>query len=226
MALLGTACLAMWWDMAADMRPEFEHWHSHEHFPERLGLPGFHRASRWTSADGGEGIFVMYELASHEILSSPPYLASLNAPSPWSAKMMPHHRNMVRSQCNVLESHGGVTARHALTVRLSPAGDDGEGLRQRLKPLLADLAGRAGMAGAHLLRHRAPLIAPTTEQKIRGRDSFADWVLVATGYDAAAVEALAQGELGEAALVAMGAAPGVVHGVFQLSYSATPMDVA
>ena len=95
-----------------------------------------------------------------------------------------------------------------------------------MKPLLADLAGRAGLAGAHLLRHRAPPIAQTTEQKIRGGDSVADWVLVATGYDAAVVEALAQGELGEAALVAMGAAPGAVHGFFQLSYSATPMDVA
>ena len=88
------------------------------------------------------------------------------------------------------------------------------------------MAGRAGLAGAHLLRHRAPTIAQTTEQKIRGGDSFADWVLVATGYDAAVVEALAQGELGEAALVAMSAAPGVVHGFFLLSYSATPMDVS
>ena len=81
MSLLGKACLAMWWDIAPDVRAEFEHWHSHEHFPERLGLPGFHRASRWTSASGGEGIFVMYELASYETLSSPDYLASLNAPS-------------------------------------------------------------------------------------------------------------------------------------------------
>ena len=140
--------------------------------------------------------------------------------------MMPHHRNMVRSQCRVLESYGGVTARHALTVRLSPAHDDGEGLRQRLKPLQADLAGRAGLVGAHLLRHRAPPIGPTPEQKMRGGDTFADWVLVATGYDAEVIEALSQGDLGEAALVAMGAAPGVDHGFFQLSYSATPMDVA
>ena len=46
MSLLGKACLAMWWDMAPDMRAEFEHWHSHEHFPERLAIPGFQRATR------------------------------------------------------------------------------------------------------------------------------------------------------------------------------------
>jgi hypothetical protein len=225
MPMLGGAALAMWWDMAPAMLGEFEHWHSHEHFPERLGIPGFRRASRWRDARGGEGVFQLYELDGHEVLSSAPYLARLNAPSPWSTRMMPHHRHMVRSQCHVLASHGGVTARHALTVRLSPA-EDGDGLRARLQPLLADLASRPGLAGAHLLQHRAPPIATTTEQKIRGNDTFADWVLVATGYDAAVVEALAQADFGASALAGMGAASGIVHGFFQLSYSATPPDVA
>jgi hypothetical protein len=227
MAMLGQATLAMWWDMAPDMLAEFEHWHTHEHFPERLGIPGFRRASRWRDAAGGEGVFQMYELEGYDVLSSAHYLARLNAPTPWSTRMMPHHRHMVRSQCMVLASHGVVTARHALTVRLSPArGDDGEALLARLRPLLAELPGRPGLAGAHLLRHRAPSIATTTEQKIRGGDAFADWVLVATGYDAAVLEALAQGELGEVALGAMGAAPGVVRALYTLSCSATPGDMA
>lgn len=63
----------------------------------------------------------MYELDAHSTLSSARYLAHLNAPSPWSTKMMPHHRNMVRSQCHVLASFGGNVARHALVIRLSPA---------------------------------------------------------------------------------------------------------
>ena len=60
MALQGKAALAMWWDMALEQREEFEHWHSHEHFPERLGVEGFMRASRWLAADGGERVFVLY----------------------------------------------------------------------------------------------------------------------------------------------------------------------
>src|ERR1700709_2322963 len=98
MALLGQAALAMWWDMAPAMRQEFEDWHTHEHFPERLGVPGFLRSSRWTSANGGEGIFVLYELRDHEVLSSAEYVGRLNAPTPWSTKLMPHHKNMVRTQ--------------------------------------------------------------------------------------------------------------------------------
>ncbi len=226
MAMLGRAALAMWWDMASEQRAEFEHWHTHEHYPERLGIPGFRRASRWRDAAAGEGIFQLYELESHDVLSSPAYLARLNAPTPWSTRMMPHHRNMVRSQCNVLASHGGVTARHALTLRLSPADGKGEGLLQGLQPLLADLPGRAGLGGAHLLRHSPPPIAVTAEQKLRGRDTFADWVLMVTGYESEALDALARGELGAPALQALGAAPGSQHGRYQLSYAATPVDVA
>ena len=45
MALLGKAALAMWWDMAAEVRPDFEDWHSHEHFPERMGKAAINSAS-------------------------------------------------------------------------------------------------------------------------------------------------------------------------------------
>jgi len=50
----------MWWNMAHEHREEFEHWHSHEHFPERMGIRGFLRGSRWSSSDDGEGLFVLY----------------------------------------------------------------------------------------------------------------------------------------------------------------------
>ncbi|WP_326544267.1 hypothetical protein [Pseudorhodoferax sp.] len=227
MALLGKAALAMWWDMAEPARAEFEHWHAHEHFPERLGIPGFRRASRWRSADGGEGVFVLYELEDHGVLSSPDYLARLNAPTPWSTRMMPHHRNMVRSQCRVLDSRGGGMASHALALRLSPAPGGTEELRGALRALAAELCVQPGLAGLHLLRHESPAIAQTAEQKLRGlNDRYADWVLLACGYEAAAVAALSAGALAEARLVALGAASGSERGLYQLAYSAVPADVA
>ena len=226
MALLGTGALAMWWDMAPEMRADFEDWHSHEHFPERLGIPGFRRGTRWRSATGGEGIFVMYELDAHETLSSAHYLARLNQPTPWSTRMMPHHRNMVRSQCRVLASNGSGLAANALTVRLSPAADRADALRRSLAELIAALPMRPGLTGAHLLRHEAPPIAVTTEQKIRGGDRFADWVIVVSGYDLHDLRNLAETELSDASLVALGAAPSPVHGLYGLSHSAVPADVA
>ncbi|MDM0014832.1 hypothetical protein QTH87_20480 [Variovorax sp. J22P168] len=208
------------------MREDFEHWHTHEHFPERLGIPGFRRASRWTSASGAEGVFVMYELEDYEVLSSPAYLARLNAPTPWSTRMMPHHRNMVRSQSQVLETHGGAVARHALTVRLAPAAGNEAGLRAALKSLIETLPARSGLIGAHLLRHQTPPIAQTTEQKIRGAaDQVADWVFVACGYELEALKDLAASDLSERHLSSMGTAPDQVSDIYSLSYSAVPSDV-
>ena len=224
--MLGQAALAMWWDMAPDMREEFEHWHSHEHFPERLALPGFERGSRWGDAAGGEGFFILYELAAYEALISPEYLARLNAPSPWSQKMMPHHRSMVRSQCRVLASSGSAVAGHAMTVRLSPQEGVEDSLRNYLDTLVLDLPERRGLAGAHLLRTDTPDIAPTTEQKIRGlADRAADWCFIVNAYDAQALRELAQGELSAAALRANGARDGAIIGTYVLRLSRTAAGV-
>lgn len=225
MSLLGQAALAMWWDMAPEVRGDFEHWHSHEHFPERLGVPGFLRASRWTSADGGDGVFVMYELLDREVLSSQPYLARLNAPTPWSARLMPHHRNMVRCQCLVLESRGANVARHALTIRLSPAPGQDDRLRTAIAMMTGEVAMVPGMAGMHLLRHQTPDIDMTVEQKIRGFDRVADWILVCCAYDLAALDALSVSQLSEASLVALGAAAGTWRATYSLSQSATARDI-
>ena len=103
----GRAAVAMWWDVAPEMRPEWEDWHTHEHMPERLGIPGFLRGSRWSAASGEPSYFVLYETARLSTITSGPYLERLNDPSPWSRKMMPHHRNMVRSLCRVRASFGG-----------------------------------------------------------------------------------------------------------------------
>ena len=226
MALMGQAALAMWWDIAPAMRSEFEDWHSHEHFHERLGIPGFRRASRWASADGGDGFFVMYELDDHGVLASAPYAARLNAPTPWSVRMMPHHRHMIRSQCRVLESIGAVTSSHALTVRLSAQAGHDEPLRHALAQLARSAWMRPGLVGLHVLRHQTPALATTAEQKIRGdADRVADWVVVVSGYDAEALRALGKSELSEAGLNALGAAPDTERHLYSLACSATPADV-
>ena len=106
MSLLGKAAVAMWWSIRPEQRAEFGDWHSHEHFPERMSIPGFRRGSRWTSTTDAEGFFVLYELEQYEVLTSKGYLDRLNAPTPWSSKMMPHHLDMVRSQCRIVASFG------------------------------------------------------------------------------------------------------------------------
>ncbi|MBG9390265.1 hypothetical protein [Caenimonas aquaedulcis] len=226
MALLGPAAIAMWWDMAPAHRVEFEDWHSHEHFPERLGIPGFLRGSRWADAAGGPGFFVMYELAAYETLSSPGYLDRLNNPTPWSRKLMPHHSRMVRSQCRVLESFGGGIAEALLTLRVSPAPGRGDALRAHLRDVLSGIPSRPGMTGAHLLHTQPPDIPQTREQQIRGgADAQADWVVLASGYDGDALRGLLADALGDNALSRAGALPGAIGAVHGLRLSMTAPDL-
>src|SRR5918995_591556 len=222
MSLVGSGAIAMWWNMAPDLRSEFEDWHSHEHFPERMSIPGFRRGSRWASEDGGEGFFVLYELEAYGTLTSPGYLARLNDPTPWSTKMMPHHRNMVRSQCRVLDSFGGGLGSFMLTVRLSPEKGRADSLHRHLTNLISRLPTLPGFTGGHLLRTATPDSAPTAEQKIRGGDAVADWVVLVSGYGGEALGELAGAELGASALGGTGALPSAASSLYRLSYALTP----
>jgi hypothetical protein len=133
---------------------------------------------------------------------------------------------MVRSQCRVLETSGGGIARHALTLRLSPAPGREAVLQDFFAALIVSLPSRPGLVGAHLLRHQAPELAATTEQKIRnGADRVADWVFVACGYALEALARLLDSELSAPRLQAEGAAPGGVGALYTLAASATPVDV-
>jgi hypothetical protein len=99
-------------------------------------------------------------------------------------------------------------------------------LQRALGELAAAVTQQPGLVGLHLLRHEPPALAATTEQQIRGNaDRDADWVIVACGYELGALRRLEAAELGEAALCAMGAAPGAERRLYGLAYSATPTDI-
>jgi hypothetical protein len=225
MALLGNAALAMWWEVATDQRGEFEDWHSHEHLHERMRITGFNRGSRWASLEGGEGFFVLYELEDYATLTSPQYMARLNDPTPWSVKMMPNHRGMVRSQCRVEESFGGGLARVMMTLRISPRPEQARAVQERLRIILGAVAQRPGLTGGHLLRTDTPDAPTTAEQRIRGGDAIADWIVLISGYDAAALNDLASGDSIREVLNQSGNTSGNAISLYALSFSMTPGDL-
>lgn len=219
--MLGRAAVAMWWNVAPEMQEEFEDWHTHEHMPERLAIPGFLRGTRWRAAGEAPSYFILYEVARVSVLTGPGYMARLNDPTPWSRKMMPHHRNMVRSLCRVEASSGAAAAQDMLTVRFSTQAGAQERLKTWLLEILPTLPSRKGLVAAHLLVDAARTEL-TAEQKIRGGDGTADWVVLVNGYDAGAVAGVAANELGQENLAARGAAPGSIARIYRLAYSLLP----
>jgi hypothetical protein len=214
----------MWWDVSPEARPEWEDWHTHEHMPERLGIPGFLRGTRWVALSGEPSYFVLYEAARAATITSGAYVERLNNPTPWSRKMMPHHRNMVRSLCRVRAAFGGGMAHAMATIRFSPSGSRRGSLLKWLQhEAMPSLPSRKGLTGTYLLESLPTNNAsPTIEQKIRGGDASADCVLLVCGYDSEAVRAVVAGELSE--LETHGAAPGRVDGLYRCAYTLAARD--
>jgi hypothetical protein len=209
----------MWYDVPQEARAEWEDWHTHEHMPERLGIPGFLRGSRWIAVSGEPSYFILYEVARLATMTGGPYLERLNSPTPWSQRMMPHHHNMVRSLCRVRASFGGGLGQVLATLRFSPPPRGGRALLKRLgSEVLPGLPARRGLSGAQLLESLPAAATPqTTEARIRGGDARADWALLVCGYDVDAVREVARDEL---------ALPGTVEGLYRLAYSMTSKDLA
>lgn len=190
MPLLGTAAMLLSFDVVAEAISEHDSWHTHEHLPERLAIPGFLRGTRWTALSGAPRYMVLYEVESLGTLTSEAYLERLNNPSPWTTKVMPHYRGMDRGLCSVLGSFGFGTGQACGLVRFKPDAAT-QVHRWLLEEALPRLPTQPGLGSAHLLQGAAPP-SMTNEQRLRGQDGRVHSALLITGYQRSAVEAAAQ----------------------------------
>ncbi|HEX5092972.1 MAG TPA: hypothetical protein VFV84_09825 [Burkholderiales bacterium] len=212
MPLLGSAAMLLNFDILAESVAEHDDWHTHEHFPERLSIPGFVRGTRWTAVRGAPRYFVLYEVAGLGVLTSPAYLARLNQPTPWTRKMMASYRGMRRGFCAVTGSFGAGLGQAARLLHFKPGAQAAPLRDWLLGEHLPALPSKPGFTGAHLLEAAAtpPM---TDEQKIRGADASVDWAIVLAGYDE---DALAGADLRE---LERHGATGLSEGLYRLHYS-------
>jgi hypothetical protein len=120
MPLKGSGFLAIWHDIKAVGEPEYNLWHTREHMPERLGVPGFERGRRWVDWSlRKHRYFTLYEAQTIDVFGSEPYRARLNAPSAWSNRVQPHFTNFVRSACRTVVSVGKGIGGAIATLRVT-----------------------------------------------------------------------------------------------------------
>jgi len=220
MPLLGSAAMLLSFDVVPEAVAEHDHWHTFEHLPERLSIPGFQRGTRWVALEGQPRYMVLYEVEALSTLTSAAYLERLNNPSPWTAKIMPTYRGMRRGFCAVAGSFGHGLGHLCALLRFKPAPDAAAALRHwLLHQALPALPSRPGLGSVHWLEG-ALTPAMTQEQRIRGADAGVDSALLVTGYDRAALAALLQGELGIGSLAQHGALD-VTQALYRTDYSLT-----
>src|SRR4029450_6446341 len=70
--MTASAAMLLWYDIVADQVAEHDEWHTREHFPERVGIPGFLSAERWVAREGtSPRYFVRYDVRDIGVLTSP-----------------------------------------------------------------------------------------------------------------------------------------------------------
>jgi hypothetical protein len=171
MPLLGKGFLGLWHDIeAGEAEAEYHEWHTREHMPERVSLPGFLRARRgvdWNLAH--QRYLTVYEGATLEAFRSPEYLERLNRPTAWSSKMAPHFRNFLRVACETVSTTGLGAGGAMATLRLDlPAGMDEPAFRDASAELTATLMPQPGVCGVHTALARPEYSSVrTTETELR-----------------------------------------------------------
>ncbi|MCC7113822.1 MAG: hypothetical protein IT520_05495 [Burkholderiales bacterium] len=212
----GHGALLLLFDVVAGAVGEHDDWHTREHLPERLSIPGFIRGTRWTRDTGSPRYCVIYDVADPGVLESPAYRERLDHPTPWTARMMTSYVGMRRTLCEVVAAAGeGIGAASLVVPHAAAAGRMDDLRRWLVHDALPAVAACRGVASWRLYAN-AREAAMTREQAIRGRDGSVAAALVVTGYDDAAISALASGALAPERWAAHGAA-GVEPAVYRLA---------
>ena len=135
-----TGILSIWHEYPADDAAFYERWYMTEHFPERLGVPGFLRGRRYRAVEADRTYFTFYELASPEVLFSDAYLARLNDPTAWTQRIMQRWSSMFRTVCRREARSGSAIGGFVAVARFEGPVAISRGQAQEIKERLADPA--------------------------------------------------------------------------------------
>jgi hypothetical protein len=220
MALLGRGVVAIWNGIAPGSRDDFYEWHSREHMPERAAVPGFLRGRRLIAERGAPEWFTLYEVDRPETLASPEYLVRLNAPTPWTRRVVPNFTDVTRSLCKVIISTGPGMGGFMATLRCDAAPGKEEQLEEHLSGLAHALSERPGIAGAHLCRlERQASLIPTEEKKSRpGGTLTADFVIMVEASRRVFLDDILGEQLSREALLDTGGIEPIDLGIYRLEF--------
>ena len=223
MALLGKGVLAIWNGISQPSEAEFVRWHVTEHIPERVGLPGFLRGRRYVAHDGHPKYFNFYETATAGVLESPAYRDRLNAPTPWTQRVVKEFTDTSRTKCEVAQSVGRGEGGWIEAIQFFGARPDNEFASGAAGDFLVEINKQDGVVGVHLLRGILDgQAAPTAESRLRGRpDMQCDWILLIEGADLDFIRSLRSTTVSDASLQRKSGSAKVARGIYRLQYGLT-----
>ena len=156
-----TGMIVIWNDIKEEMRDEFVQWHSTEHLPERVSIPGFISGQRWYGEHASPQYLTTYVTQNTGVLTSDAYIQRLNDPTPWTLKTVAAFRHTCRAAGEVMWEYGSKKGYggHILAIRITELED-----LTILTEYLNSLANSPEQCFAELLRARLVLTTPTASQ--------------------------------------------------------------
>ena len=153
--------VVIWNDIKEEMRDEFVQWHSIEHLPERVSIPGFISGQRWYGEHASPQYLTTYVTQNTEVLTSDAYIKRLNNPTPWTLKTVAAFCNTCRAAGEVIWEYGSKKGYggHILAIRITELED-----LTILTEHLNSLVNNPEQCFAELLRARLVLTTPTASQ--------------------------------------------------------------
>jgi hypothetical protein len=144
--LTGDGVLALWNGVEPSRKAEYDAWHTREHVPERVGVPGMRGARRYHRLSGPLPEYLtLYALDNTRVLTSEPYRKLLDNPTEWSRSMRSSFRGFMRLACRRVFTLGGGLGGALATMTSDKI--DLPALRQAAETLIAHPA----VAAIHLL---------------------------------------------------------------------------
>jgi len=186
---------------------------------ERVSIPGFIRARRYSAIRSDRRYFTLYETETVGVLNGSDYLARLNNPTPWTRRCIPLFRNNKRTACRVIQSLGHGLGGVMGTLDLSPVpGREAELRRWLTTTALPAMAPAPGVVGVHLCEADLEVTRVRAEEKklLDRPDDLARWVILVEGAEVSAVDSACGVQLAAETLARHGAEPRAVTGNYRL----------
>ena len=207
----GTGFLAIWSDVELKALTDYRHWLTREHTTERVTTKGF-LAVRVFRADRSDmnRFFILYELEAPEVLDGPAYLARLNAPTPWSQRIMPQLGNFIRGGGVMAARAGRGEASTVAALRL-------EQFPEAPQALADALAALDGIAAVQLgVTDQARTSVPTVEKEMRQQEGCFAGLLIVEALDEASLRSALRAAAEIAPQSIPGGEPEIYRGIFAL----------
>ena len=168
MGLLGSAVLVNWGGIVEEKDIEYNEWHSKEHMPERISLPGFLRGLRAVGIPGtniNHKYFMMYEAERKEVFTSKKYLERLNNPTEWTKEILSHYLSPSRTICSVISSKSIGKGGYFSTIRFLGENIPNNQKVENLKSFLPRMLKLNGITGMHIILGDSSYGQMNTEEK-------------------------------------------------------------